>query len=186
MLGYDTQFAADHHARAHRRPAQELCRRTRPLSFGRCRSRARHRPCGPYSLRLSARLATDATRTFRSGRLSVVLPGGELACAWQHPDGVVVVRAESEAGIERMRFVLGLDDDHSEFLERFAHDPVIGRATRVLKGLRPLRLRDRRARAPASAGRAARHLAAREGDRAGCDPAHVAASRLRPVRAAHR
>ena len=58
-------------------------------------------PCGPYSLRLSARLATDATRTFRSGRLSVVLPGGELACAWQHPDGVVVVRAESEAGIER-------------------------------------------------------------------------------------
>ena len=53
---------------------------------------------------------------------------------------MVVVRAESEAGIERMRFVLGLDDDHSEFLERFAHDPVIGRATRVLKGLRPLRL----------------------------------------------
>jgi DNA-3-methyladenine glycosylase II len=39
-----------------------------------------------------------------------------------------------------MRFVLGLDDDHSEFLERFAGDPVIGRATRVLKGLRPLRL----------------------------------------------
>jgi 3-methyladenine DNA glycosylase/8-oxoguanine DNA glycosylase len=39
-----------------------------------------------------------------------------------------------------MRFVLGLDDDHSEFLERFADDPVIGRATRVLKGLRPTRL----------------------------------------------
>ena len=98
------------------------------------------RPCGPYSLRLSARLATDATRTFRSGRLSAVLPGGELACAWQNPDGVVVVRAESEAGIERMRFVLGLEDDHSEFLERFADDPVIGRTTCVLKGLRPLRL----------------------------------------------
>jgi len=53
---------------------------------------------------------------------------------------VVVVRAESEAGIERMRFVLGLEDDHSEFLERFANDPVIGRTTCVLKGLRPLRL----------------------------------------------
>jgi DNA-3-methyladenine glycosylase II len=39
-----------------------------------------------------------------------------------------------------MRFVLGLDDDHSEFLERFADDHLIGRATRVLKGLRPLRL----------------------------------------------
>jgi DNA-3-methyladenine glycosylase II len=49
------------------------------------------------------------------------------------------LRAESEAGLERMRFVLGLDDDHSEFLERFAGDPVIGRATRVLKGLRPVR-----------------------------------------------
>ncbi len=98
------------------------------------------RPCGPYSLRLSARLATDATRTFRQGRLDAVLPGHELASAWQQPDGVVVLRAESEAGVERLRFVLGLEDDHSEFLERFADDPVIGRATRVLKGLRPLRV----------------------------------------------
>ena len=97
------------------------------------------RPSGPYSLRLSARLASDATRTFRSGRLSAVLPGGETANAWQRPDGIVVLQAESEAGLERMRFVLGLDDDHSEFLERFAADPVIGRATRVLKGLRPVR-----------------------------------------------
>lgn len=39
-----------------------------------------------------------------------------------------------------MGFVLGLEDDHSEFLERFADDRVIGRATRVLKGLRPPRL----------------------------------------------
>ena len=39
-----------------------------------------------------------------------------------------------------MRVVLGVDDDHSEFLERFGNDPVIGRATRVLKGLRPMRL----------------------------------------------
>jgi 3-methyladenine DNA glycosylase/8-oxoguanine DNA glycosylase len=39
-----------------------------------------------------------------------------------------------------MRFVLGVDDDHSDFLERFRDDPIIGRATRVLKGLRPMRL----------------------------------------------
>lgn len=39
-----------------------------------------------------------------------------------------------------MRFVLGLDDDHSEFLARFRDDPLIGRATRVLRGLRPPRL----------------------------------------------
>ena len=98
------------------------------------------RPLGPYSLRLSARLATDATRIFRGGRLDAVLSGDEIASAWQRPDGVVVIRAESEVGLERMRFVLGLDDDHSEFLELFADDPLIGRATRVLKGLRPLRL----------------------------------------------
>lgn len=98
------------------------------------------RPSGPYSLRLSARLATDATRRFRNGRLTAALPGGEVASAWQRPDGIVLVRAESEEGIERLRFVLGLDDDHSPFLERFADDPLLGRATRVLRGLRPLRL----------------------------------------------
>jgi 3-methyladenine DNA glycosylase/8-oxoguanine DNA glycosylase len=95
---------------------------------------------GPYSLRLSARLATDATRIFRGGRLTAVLPGGELGSAWQRPDGAVVMRAESEAGLDRLRFVLGLEDDHSAFLERFADDPLVGRATRVLKGLRPIRL----------------------------------------------
>jgi 3-methyladenine DNA glycosylase/8-oxoguanine DNA glycosylase len=38
-----------------------------------------------------------------------------------------------------MRFMLGVDDDHSEFLRRFAHDPLIGEATRRFAGLRPLR-----------------------------------------------
>jgi len=98
------------------------------------------RPRGPYSLRLSARLASDATRRFRAGRLDAVLPGGELAAAWQRPDGTVVLRAESGEGLDRMRFVLGLDADHSEFLSRFADDPLVGRATRVLRGLRPPRL----------------------------------------------
>ena len=50
-----------------------------------------------------------------------------------------------------MRFVLGLDDDHSEFLRRFADDPLLGerdpapaRAAAAADG-------DRRARAPARA-----------------------------------
>ena len=38
-----------------------------------------------------------------------------------------------------MRFVLGVDDDHSEFLRRFARDPLVGLATQRLRGLRPLR-----------------------------------------------
>lgn len=98
------------------------------------------RPRGPYSLRLSARLASDATRAFRHGVLTAALPGGEVARAWQQADGTVGLRAESEAGIEQLRFVLALAEDHSPFLEQFADDPVIGRATRVLRGLRPLRV----------------------------------------------
>jgi 3-methyladenine DNA glycosylase/8-oxoguanine DNA glycosylase len=38
-----------------------------------------------------------------------------------------------------MRFVLGIDDDHSEFLRRFAADPLLRRPVRLLRGLRPLR-----------------------------------------------
>ncbi|MBV8080732.1 MAG: hypothetical protein JO186_10215, partial [Actinobacteria bacterium] len=51
----------------------------------------------------------------------------------------ICVRAASEAGVEHVRFVLGLEDDHSEFLTRFADDRMLGEATRVLRGLRPLR-----------------------------------------------
>jgi 3-methyladenine DNA glycosylase/8-oxoguanine DNA glycosylase len=38
-----------------------------------------------------------------------------------------------------MRFMLAVDDDHSEFLRRFADDPLVGRATLQLRGMRPLR-----------------------------------------------
>jgi 3-methyladenine DNA glycosylase/8-oxoguanine DNA glycosylase len=38
-----------------------------------------------------------------------------------------------------MRFVLGLDDDHSEFIGRFWRDELLGATVRRLKGLRPLR-----------------------------------------------
>jgi 3-methyladenine DNA glycosylase/8-oxoguanine DNA glycosylase len=35
--------------------------------------------------------------------------------------------------------MLALDDDHSEFLRRFANDPLLGRATKHLRGFRPVR-----------------------------------------------
>jgi 3-methyladenine DNA glycosylase/8-oxoguanine DNA glycosylase len=60
--------------------------------------------------------------------------------AFQRPDGVICIRADSEGAVERMRFALAIDDDHSEFLARFAGDPLIGRATLVLRGLRPPRV----------------------------------------------
>jgi 3-methyladenine DNA glycosylase/8-oxoguanine DNA glycosylase len=97
---------------------------------------------GPYSLRLSTRHGSDATRIVRRGALRAVfeVDGAlEIAEARQRPDGVVVVRAPGEAAVEAMRFTLGLDADHSEFVLRFYRDAFLGATVRRLRGLRPLR-----------------------------------------------
>jgi 3-methyladenine DNA glycosylase/8-oxoguanine DNA glycosylase len=97
---------------------------------------------GPYSLRLSTRHGSDATRIAAGGVLRALYEndgGLEIAEARQLPDGAVLVRSPSEETIERVRFTLGLDDDHSEFLQRFSRDPFLGATVRRLKGLRPLR-----------------------------------------------
>jgi 3-methyladenine DNA glycosylase/8-oxoguanine DNA glycosylase len=96
-------------------------------------------PRGPYSLAFSARLSSDATRTFRDGVFTAALDG-EVVCAWQSPDGTIAVRAHSDAGIERLRWILALDDDHSEFLRAVRDDVFLGPASRALRGLRPLRV----------------------------------------------
>jgi len=101
------------------------------------------RPAGPYSLALCMRHANDATRRVRDGTLTTAVRIGdraELAAARQLVDGRVVLRAGSEEGVERLRFVLAIDADHSEFLHRFGRDPMIGEATRRFRGLRVLRL----------------------------------------------
>jgi DNA-3-methyladenine glycosylase II len=105
--------------------------------------RAQLRPRGPYSLRLSGRLASDATRVVTGGtyRGTVRVDGRlELVEAAQRVDGTIVVAAESDAGVDHVRFVLGLDDDHSEFLRRFADDPLLALTLRRLRGLRPMRV----------------------------------------------
>ncbi len=104
--------------------------------------RAELRPKGPYSLRLSGRHASDATRVVSAGTYRATIHAGERlerVHALQRPDGTIVVAAESEAGVDHVRFALGLDDDHSEFLERFARDPLLGESIRQLRGLRPMR-----------------------------------------------
>jgi 3-methyladenine DNA glycosylase/8-oxoguanine DNA glycosylase len=85
------------------------------------------------------RHAGDATRTVTDGVLVAALACGGAGRAWQQANGTVQLRAPSEAGIEELRFVLALGDDHSEFLKRFARDPLIGEATRRVRGLRPVR-----------------------------------------------
>ena len=104
--------------------------------------RAELRPQGPYSLRLSGRLASDATRIVSEGTYRATLRVDERlerVHAVQRPDGTIVVAAESDAGVDHVRFALGLDDDHSEFLRRFAADPLLGETLRHVRGLRPMR-----------------------------------------------
>jgi 3-methyladenine DNA glycosylase/8-oxoguanine DNA glycosylase len=104
--------------------------------------RAELRPKGPYSLRLSGRHASDATRVVSAGTYRATIRVGEKlerVHALQRPDGTIVVAAESDAAIDHVRFALGLDDDHSEFLECFARDPLLGESIRQLRGLRPMR-----------------------------------------------
>jgi 3-methyladenine DNA glycosylase/8-oxoguanine DNA glycosylase len=99
------------------------------------------RPRGPFSLRLSSRGTVDG-RSYRGGVFSTVLAvegGVERGIAAQRSDGSLRLRAETRAGLDRLRFVLALDDDHSVFLRLFAQDELLGPATRHLRGLRPLR-----------------------------------------------
>jgi len=100
-------------------------------------------PLGPYSLALTARHSSDATRLFRDGVLEALLPaagGVEWAAARQLPDGSLRLVADSEESLRALRSMLAIDADHTEFLQRFRNDPMLGRATRGLAGLRQLRL----------------------------------------------
>jgi 3-methyladenine DNA glycosylase/8-oxoguanine DNA glycosylase len=103
-------------------------------------------PRGPYSLALSARMKSDATRYLRSGVLTMAFAGESgpvIGRVRQRPDGSLAFRLEGRrpaCGVEKLRFVLAADDDHSPFLERFRDDPVLGRPIRDLAGLRPLRV----------------------------------------------
>src|SRR5438067_5979470 len=101
------------------------------------------RPCGPYSLALTARRSSDATRIFRDGVLDALVPAGdriERVAARQFPDGSLRLVADSGESLEALRFMLAIESDHSEFLRRFRRDPLLGRATHALAGLRQVRL----------------------------------------------
>jgi 3-methyladenine DNA glycosylase/8-oxoguanine DNA glycosylase len=101
------------------------------------------RPAGPYTLALCAKHAGDATRHVRDGTFTTTLRVGdrvEVATARQMLDGRLLLRVESEEGLERLRFVLAVDADHTEFLRRFARDPLIGETASRFQGMRQLRM----------------------------------------------
>jgi DNA-3-methyladenine glycosylase II len=102
-------------------------------------------PRSPYSLALSARGKSDATRRFYDGVLTVALDAGEgpaVARIRQRADRSLCIRIDGAAGeatLARVRFVLAVDDDHEPFVERFRRDPLLAEPIRRLRGLRPLR-----------------------------------------------
>ena len=102
-------------------------------------------PVQPYSLALSARMKSDATRFLRDGVLTVAYEAGEapaLARVGQKPDGKLDARIESaepDEALAKLRLILAADDDHGEFLHRFRDDPLIGNAVKTLRGMRPIR-----------------------------------------------
>jgi len=70
--------------------------------------------------------------------LEALVPG--RARARQLPDGTVEIVAATADGVERMRFVLALEDDHSPFLRLCRHDPLLRETAWRFEGLRQLRV----------------------------------------------
>jgi 3-methyladenine DNA glycosylase/8-oxoguanine DNA glycosylase len=100
---------------------------------------ARIRPAGPYSLALTAQGGSDATRIWRDGVLRGVV-GDQQASATQLRDGTVVLRGPSEESVEGLRWMLAVDDDHTEFLRRFKRDELLRGPIAHLQGKRVLRV----------------------------------------------
>lgn len=121
------------------------------------------RPPAPYRL---PRGSDDRTLRVAGGVATRLLHVGGapvLARAWQRRDGFVALRAEAvdpalvmrrrahveppraagpeelEAAVERMRFVLALDQDLGEFHRRFRRDPLVGPLIRRMPSFRPRR-----------------------------------------------
>ncbi len=69
--------------------------------------------------------------------LPPALVGGDVAPAGAEPSPAGA--AELEVAIERMRFVLGVDQDLGEFHKRFRRDPLLGPLIRRMPSFRPRR-----------------------------------------------
>ena len=108
-------------------------------------TRASFDPAGPYDLALVAHGASDPTRRRRDEVLELAFEADEqpaharVAQRRNGPVEVAITATEPEVALERLRFVLAVDDDHTPFLKRFARDPLIGEATRRFQGMRPIR-----------------------------------------------
>jgi 3-methyladenine DNA glycosylase/8-oxoguanine DNA glycosylase len=100
----------------------------------------------PHPYRLSdAAGGRDPTRRMHGGVLDVALlteAGAGWARVWQRHDGTVAARVtapDPETAVERLRFVLGVDVDHTPFLRMAEGDRLLGPLVRRRPALRPAR-----------------------------------------------
>jgi len=103
------------------------------------------RPRGPYHLRMTLSGARDGTLRTSAGGAELVFAtaagpaharvcqrsGGELQIALEAPDG--------EAALDRLRFLLGLDDDIAPFLAMAERDELLAGPVARARGLRAAR-----------------------------------------------
>lgn len=103
----------------------------------------------PWPYRLPHRGSGNGTTRVREGVVCRLLCVGDapvVAHAWQVRSGEVRFRVSGdapsealEAGLERMRFTLGVDDDYSDFFAEFKRHEVLGPALRSRPWARPRR-----------------------------------------------
>lgn len=96
------------------------------------------RPPWPFRLRGGS---PDGIFRRRGDGVQRLVGGVHVGAVQAAPDRVIfgaraATRAEAEHAIERMRFAVGVDEDHREFHETFRDDDVIGRAVRERPWLR--------------------------------------------------
>jgi AraC family transcriptional regulator of adaptative response / DNA-3-methyladenine glycosylase II len=102
------------------------------------------RPPHPYLL-ADAVGGRDPTRRMRGGILDVAVrtsAGAGRARVWQRRDGTLAARLsapDAETALDRLRFVLGLDVDHTPFVRMAERDRLVGPFVRRRPALRPSR-----------------------------------------------
>lgn len=103
-------------------------------------------PAGPYSLARSAATGSCPTRRLARGVLVLALDAGggpAIAAVHQAGDGTLEVRVDGpdpESAMALLRRSLAVDVDPTPFYEMVRDDPVLGPASRRLRGMRPLPL----------------------------------------------
>lgn len=103
------------------------------------------RPRPPYDLRLSAGGSAGGTRRWHGNVLLMALAtpaGAGRAAVRQRRDGrldVAVDAPDAAAGLDAVRFVLAVDDDHSPFLRMARRDARMAPVSVRREGYRPAR-----------------------------------------------